>query len=102
MYAAVSSCLRCKQSKLNYHDLYLSQNGIDLERRIDELTSPYKPKYAPPIFSVLIILGIATSIAGWHEYCYHPNGYVRQTANAYLDVKQDKKVAAGPKASKTL
>ena len=102
MYAVVYTCLRCKQSKLNYHDLYIGQNGMDLERRIAELTSPYQPKYAQPLISMLIVFGIALSGAGWHQYCFHPEGYVAQTANAYIDLGQKSLASNLLKPAKTM
>lgn len=80
MYAVVPSCLKCKQSELNYHDLYFSPSGIDLEKKVDSLTAPYKKQYANPVLSLLIIIGVCVAVAGWHEYTYHPYGFVRTTA----------------------
>ena len=93
MYAQVTSCLKCKLSNLNYYDLYLGDSGIDVEKRIEQLTAPYKKQYASSYFSLFLVSAVALSIAGWHEYTFHPNGYVVSTANSIFELKPKYKVA---------
>ncbi|MCB9469670.1 MAG: hypothetical protein H6677_15490 [Candidatus Obscuribacterales bacterium] len=84
MTTGVTYCLCCKDSNLEFHDLYYDSSAFDLTKRLDQLMAPYKKQHASPVWGILAVGLFAAFFVGFHQYAYNPDGYIARTTTAAI------------------
>lgn len=82
MTGGVESCRSCRFSDLEYHDLCYDTNFIDLGKKLDAISAPYKKQYPSSLWGLLLVATVASGAALFHQYAYNPDGYITRQANA--------------------